>query len=314
MLELYEQEQPIPTAIIKTAVLNNRIAHAYVIQTNGYEKGYDFALSFAKLLLCINYTKCDKNKCTICKMIDDGNYPELKVINPDGNIIKKEQLIELQEEFSKKSIYGSRKVYIINNADKLNQNSSNTILKFLEEPEEGIIAILVVDNVYKLLETIISRCQIISLNGKVKKGIDIKEKIALLTSLSFDEYNAFMESETSSEDINNVVNFVNHIEKNKLKSLVDTNKYFFDHFSDKQSVKWAIIIMIYFYKDILNYKIGKKIEIFAPYIDIIESIDCKKEKLLNKINKLNEARINLDYNANLNLIIDRIIIQLEGEV
>ena len=54
-------------------------------------------------------------------------------------------------------------IYVIKEADKLNDSSGNTILKFLEEPEEDIIAILLTTNRYKIIETILSRCQIISL-------------------------------------------------------------------------------------------------------------------------------------------------------
>ena len=66
-----------------------------------------------------------------CEQIDSGSFGELKIIDSDGQWIKKEQLIDLKEEFSKKSINGKQKVYIINNADKLNVASSNSLLKFL---------------------------------------------------------------------------------------------------------------------------------------------------------------------------------------
>ena len=50
-------------------------------------------------------------------------------------------------------------LFIIYNAEKLNTSSANTILKFLEEPEENIIAVLTTDNRYQVLDTILSRCQ-----------------------------------------------------------------------------------------------------------------------------------------------------------
>ena len=51
-------------------------------------------------------------------------------------------------------------------ADKLNMSSANTILKFLEEPEDDIVAILVANNRYAVIETILSRCQVLSLKNK----------------------------------------------------------------------------------------------------------------------------------------------------
>lgn len=318
MINLFETEQPISSKIVKNSINKNHYAHAYIIETNGYEKGFDFALNFAKLLLCPNYkdgqAKCEN--CNQCKMIETENYPELKIINPDGSWIKKEQLIELQEEFNKKSIIGNRKVYIINKADKLNDSSSNTILKFLEEPEEGIIAILVTNNIYQLLETIISRCQVISLNGQSQKGNNLIEKLGLLLNDNETDYEIFINDENNIEKINSVIKFIKYIENNGLKSIVYTNDYFFQYFNDKENISWAIIIMIYFYKDILNYKIGNNIELFLEYEEEIKNISEKNtvDNLLNKINKLNENRKNIEYNANLSLLIDRIIIELEEGV
>lgn len=317
MIDLFETEQPIPSKIIKNSINKNHYSHAYIIETNGYEKGFDFAINFAKILLCPNYKNGQPSceECNQCKMIDSGNYPELKVIDSEG-WIKKEQLIELQEEFSKKSIIGNRKVYIINNADKLNASSSNTILKFLEEPEEGIMAILVTNNIYQLLETIVSRCQIISLNGQSKKGNNLIEKVGLLLSDNEVDYENFINDERNLEKIDNVIKFIRYIEKSGLKSIIYTNDYFFQYFDDKQSINWAIIIMIYFYKDVLNYKIKSNIELFDDYEEDLKNISDRNsiENLLNKINKLDENRKNIDYNANLNLVIDRIIIEMEEGV
>ena len=71
-------------------------------------------------------------------LIDNGNYPDLKIIEPDGNVIKKVQLLSLQEQFKNKSFLNNKMIYVIKEAEKLNDSSGNTILKFLEEPEEDI--------------------------------------------------------------------------------------------------------------------------------------------------------------------------------
>ena len=77
--------------------------------------------------------------------------------------LRKKQLLSLKEEYQNYSLIGHRRVYIIREAEKLNPSSANTILKFLEEPEEGIIAILLTKNRYQVLDTILSRCQVLSL-------------------------------------------------------------------------------------------------------------------------------------------------------
>ncbi len=314
MLEQYQNSQPIAYKIIKNTLSKKHFAHAYLIETNGYDKSFDFALTFAKLLLC-PYEDCIN--CMQCQMIDDNNFPELKIINPDGNGIKKEQLTELQEEFNKKSIVGNKKVYIINKAEKLNINSANTILKFLEEPQEGIIAILVTNNIYQLLDTIISRCQIISLNGQVdleNKGTF--NKIGQLLTDNNEDYNNFINDESNKEKLEALLKFIKYYENNHKKILLYMNDYWFNYFNDKQEMSKYILLTIYFYKDVLNYKIGCNVEIFDEYLDFILDISNKNtvDNLVNKINIINEYRTYLDYNANLNLLMDKIIIELESGV
>ncbi len=314
MLNEYETQQPIAYKVLSNAVATNHFAHAYIFETNGYEKGLDMALCFAKVILCPHHymenSKCDQ--CFQCHMIDDNNYLELKIINPDGQFIKKEQLVDLQDEFSKKSLSGN-KVYIINHADKLNNNSANALLKFIEEPPEGIVAILVVDNVYQLLDTIISRCQLISLNGQanVLSSDNTLNKISKLLNNSTADYEEFIAND--SDSIDKALNFVKYYEKNGKKVLSHMNEYWFDNFSDKDKIYKAIQIIIYFYKDCLNFKIGLSVDVFDDYIEFIKDvcIDNEVSDLVRKLRVLTENNRYLTYNANTNLLMDRIIITME---
>lgn len=72
---------------------------------------------------------------------------------------KKEQFISLQEEFMTKGIENQKRIYIIKQAIRMNSAAANSILKFLEEPQNNIMAILITDNIHQLLPTIISRCK-----------------------------------------------------------------------------------------------------------------------------------------------------------
>ena len=67
-------------------------------------------------------------------------------------------------------------IYIIKEAEKLNDASGNTILKFLEEPEEDIVAFLLTTNRYKIIETILSRCQIISIKDD-SRNLNLSDNI-----------------------------------------------------------------------------------------------------------------------------------------
>lgn len=148
---------------INKIIKNNKVSHAYLIELNDYEADMKYIFDFIKMIICnIEYSELDKEN-NIIRLIDDNNYPDIKIIEPDGATIKKGQMIDLQKDYSNKSLLDGKRIYVVREADKLNPASANTILKFLEEPEEDIIAILLTQNRYKILETILSRCQILTI-------------------------------------------------------------------------------------------------------------------------------------------------------
>jgi len=155
---------------INNVIRNKKISHAYLIELDNYESDIVYVYNFIKMILCnLEYDELDKSNNKIIKLIDDGNYPDITVISTDNTVIKKTDILDLQKEFSNKSLYDNKKIYIIYSAEKLNNYSANTILKFLEEPEDNIIAFLLTDNRFNILDTIISRCQILSLKEESYK-------------------------------------------------------------------------------------------------------------------------------------------------
>lgn len=313
MLDNYKDSQKVAYKILTNALDSKKISHAYLFETNGYNNGFDMAMSFAKALLCKNNctNNLECNNCKQCQNIDENNFTELKIINPDGMWIKKEQLVELQEEFNKKSIIGNYKIYIINQADRLNINASNMILKFVEEPPTGIIAIFVVDNIYNLLDTIVSRCQIISLNGQVINNLNMTTEQKLIEYLYTDKEN--LDLDVFKSKLENIIKFIIYYEENGKKILLHMNEYFFEYFSDKDDITNVMNIIISFYRDCLYLKMNKNIEFFQDYEEKIKYVMNKNElkMLLKKIEIWNNNKFYINYNANLNLLMDRIIIEIE---
>ena len=149
---------------VNKIIEKNKISHAYLFEIDNYENDLNYIYSFIKMILCnVKYEELENCNNNIINLIDSNNYPDLYVIKPDGSTIKKAQLLNLQKEYSNKSLLNNKRIYIIEECEKMNQSSANTILKFLEEPEDDVVAILIADNRYHVIDTIISRCQIISL-------------------------------------------------------------------------------------------------------------------------------------------------------
>ena len=307
MLDDYQKDQPIIYKILKNQIVNEKNSHAYLFETNGYFDSQKFIEAFIKSLLCpnkyLNKEKC-KN-CHQCEVIEAGNFPEIKTINPDGLWIKKEQLQELQSEFNEKAIIGTKRIYIINGAEKLNKSAANSILKFLEEPEGNIIAILITDNVYGVLETIRSRCQILRL----------KESSLDNTKAQTDKIKKILNIDIEEEIINRIIEFVDYYETHHINTILYMNKIWNEYIKTKDNMITAFDIMIMYYKDILNYKITNKLEIFEEtnQLNKIKN-ENKISELCNKINILSKQKQNIKYNANINLLMDKLIIELEGGV
>lgn len=299
MLEEIKETQANAYKIISNAVKNSKISHAYLIDANNYKYKKEFVFEFAKTLLCPTHEFCKTCECNICKKIDKNIYSEFKLIEQDGMWIKKEQLLELKKQFMYKSVESSRKVYIIMNAEKMNASSSNTLLKFLEEPEENIVAILVTDNIHQLLDTIVSRCQIISLVNNSTETRKIQNYLS-------------REVDGLDEMIVDTIDLIYLIEQRKLNSIVYT-KDFINKYGESSKFEIILEIMILFYKDVLNYKVSK-CELFDEN-DLSKIADLNSiEQINDKIVKLLESKNDIKVNANVNLLLDKFIIDIGCDI
>jgi DNA polymerase-3 subunit delta' len=175
MLKKYENKYPQFVKYFEKLINEDKLSHAFLVECRNNKDYMEIILEFIKDI--VNKYKYNAEENTDY-LIDTNNYPELKYIMPINNIIRKEQLLNLQKDFSIKPIYGKYLIYIIDGAECLNTSSANTILKFLEEPNENIIAILLTNNLYNVIETISSRCQKIllpSTNDDKETANDVKE-------------------------------------------------------------------------------------------------------------------------------------------
>jgi DNA polymerase-3 subunit delta' len=323
MLSKYRDGQPIAFNILKNEINNNSIAHAYLFSSANINIANDLALSFAKTLFCPEnkFIQDSCIDCHLCQRIDDKNYSELKIIEPDGLWIKKEQLLDLQESFNMKPLEGNVRIYIIKEAEKLNLQAANCILKFLEEPESNIIAILTTSDIHNVLATIVSRCQVIFLkdcknieyiNDKLTKNSTLL-KIASIEGISSCDLKSYIDDENNLTKIEALVTFVKKYEVLKTDVLLEIKKLWFDYFNEKGEVITALDMMNYLYKDVLNIKLNRPIEVFNYYDNILSEIaDCNDlNKILYKIKKINLVKEKVKYNVNLNLLMDKLIIEME---
>ena len=276
----------IANSILKNSIENNKLSHAYLFELQ--ENNDEIVFSFIKNIICPNNYSDNCNLCSICNRINNNNYPAIKIIKPDGMWIKKEQLLELQKDFSKTSIESEKMIYVIYNAEKMNSASANTILKFLEEPAPNIIAILLTNNVHEVIDTIVSRCQIINCKSTVYEIDNL-----------FDE-----------EKIKFVVDFINELEKNNNDIIAKTHVLWNNILSEREEVKITFEIMFLLYFNALQNKLNVE-NIDIKYIkNIVEnnSLFSIKEKLT----LISDIREDLKFNVNIDMLMDKFIILFNG--
>lgn len=327
MLDNYLEGQPVAYGILKNAIINGQVAHAYLLYSDNVSIASDFAICFAKTLLCPSHSIDSKGcgECSICHRIDNNNFPELKIIKPDGLWIKKDQLLGLQEEFRMKPLEGDKKIYIINGADKLNVQAANSILKFLEEPEPNIIAILTASDTHNILPTIVSRCQLISLrsdsaasaaNGNFET-ISNKSliKIGQMYYKNENEIEAFVTDAKNVAKLDAIVLFIKKYEALKFDILLETKKLWNNYFSEKEDYLFAFDIMALFYKDVINFIYHRKLEVFSYYEEAIQFVASmnKTNNIIGKLQKVLLTKEKVKYNINLGLLMDKLVIDMERE-
>jgi len=135
--------------ILQKSYDSKKLVHAYLFFGGNAETKMVTAKKFASLIL-----KADEKTTDL---IDREEHANVVIIRPDGKNIKKEQIVFLKKEISKKSIENNSKIYIIEDAHLMSSSATNSLLKFLEEPADDTYIILIAPAKENLLATIISR-------------------------------------------------------------------------------------------------------------------------------------------------------------
>lgn len=298
MLEKYMEEQNLVTTVLKKSLKNDKLVQAYLFSSDDIDYIYKYAKDFSKDIISLSGLPSETLE-NIYKRIDKDEYTELKVVEPDGNTIKKSQLIELQNSVSTKPIEGNKIIYIIKNCEKLNSSSANCILKFLEEPEDDIIAILLTNNINMVISTIKSRCQILNFNNNIIKK-----------DLIFNNYE--MLDEDKEKFINNSLDFLMSIEKYKINTIIKIKKVVYDIYKTSDEFILLCDILLYLYDDCIHYKIKNEINYMKKYKNIIDEICSINdiELLCKKISIVENVKNEIGLNANIKLLFDKLIIEL----
>ena len=212
------------------------------------------------------------------KNISIDENPDVFIVKPENNNISKDTIKDLLLFLKTTSQITNKKVYIIDQCEKLNDYSYNALLKILEEPKDGIYAFLITTNIDSINKTILSRCQQLFVNSSFENN-EYDEKVVEVGDRLIKEFdNNNIKAIAYSYDLYNII-------------------------SDRDLLKKSLEYILNKYSTNLNELVKN-----TNNNDIITIDEIKK--LSKKMIILNDNINRLDYYLNKNLSIDRIIIEM----
>lgn len=269
---------------IKQELLNSisigNISHSYLfLGTDGIGKKL-IAKEFAKRILC----NSNNDICTGCKScieFETENNPDFLIIEPDGNSIKIEQIREFQRKVAEKPVISQRKVYIINNSDKMTVEAQNCLLKTLEEPPEFVTIILIGTNENNFLSTIKSRCMILHFEkikeDEILKYLETNYNVKISSKIMIDAFQGSIgkaiELKDKQEQYEKVENLIYGLEKMDIVDFVNKADFIYSNKDEK--------IDILDYMEVILIDISKEINKYAKTIEIIEQTKKKLQANAN---------------------------------
>lgn len=275
------------------AVKNNNVLHSYMFcGQEGIGKKL-IAKEFAKKILCINKEFKD---CSSCIKFNSNNHPDFYILNEAGETIKVDQIREITNKINEKPIVSEKKVYIINDSDKMTPDAANCLLKTLEEPPEYAVIILIVSNESLILSTVKSRCMKIKFDNisedelkrflKEQKGYDnLGENFLKLLNGSI---GIALNLVQNKEIFDGVQKLIDNIETSNIIEVLNNGKIIYNKEFIEPILNYMLVCM--YEKSKYNYK----------YINCIEYI-------LDTMKRLKS-------NSNFDMTIDNLLLKVWGEI
>lgn len=320
-----EDEQPIATKILQQMLIRKRVAHAYLIYGEEGTGKETVGYLLAKSLFCKNSEQAEPcNQCNECKRIDSGNHPDVHWIRPDGASIKKEQIAHLQKEFTYTGLESNQKIYLISDADLMTVNAANRLLKFLEEPSRQTTAILMTANSQGMLDTIKSRCQIITLKPlsprlmqKALEDEGILPENARLFSVvmpNIEQARALDQDEWFAQARGLVVQLVGILHSNSDESLLFIQKQWMEHFTDRDQLSFGLDLLTYWFKDLVYLQNDQQESlVFLSYLKELQTAvwQWSKQETIAILSHILEAKKRLIQNVHPTLVMEKLTLQMQ---
>ena len=170
---------------------NGKLPQSLIVNTL-YCCDYDkLVKTYLKTLACHQTPFC--NECDVCKRIDKNAYVDLIYITNDESTMKKEEVLNIQDAFAAPATETAGvKLYAIKDIEKTKKETLNSMLKFLEDAPENTYALFLTTNANRIIPTIRSRSNIITINDCENNFSGDDEEYDNIIKITFGDYNEFV--------------------------------------------------------------------------------------------------------------------------
>jgi DNA polymerase-3 subunit delta' len=294
-----------PKSLLGRLLQTGLLPHAYLFEGPDGIGKRRMALEFAKAINCERSGRdgfndaCDQ--CPACGRVNSGNHPDVVQITAAGSFIKIEQIRELQDAIFLKPYMGRKKVYLIDEADRMNQEAANCFLKTLEEPPADSVLILMTSRPFALLPTIVSRCQRLRFlpltSAQIEQYLISKQGVSgedakILAALSLGRLG--MALETSADEVREeLAEFESLLSPSVLQQPVKITEAASRWSADIETTKKALLWITLLLRDRIVFQVnpdkGKGKALGAP-MDLNHALDCFR--FIGEINRALNRNIN----------------------
>ena len=313
-------------AHLQNAIEEDKVSHAYIF--NGPEASGKMMLAeaFAMALQCEGEGKRPCLECRSCRQAADHNQPDIIYVSHEKpNTIGVDDIrTQINNDIDIKPYSSRYKVYIVDEAQKMNQQAQNALLKTIEEPPAYVIILLLTTNADSFLQTILSRC--ITLNLKAVKEDKIKEY--LMKHYQIPDYQADICAAFSQGNVGKAIQLASSEEFGELKASVlqlmkrleDIDLYEMTG-AVKQIAEYKLSVNDYFdlmmiwFRDVLYLKATNDVDglIFKDEVYDIKKQAAKRsyQGIETILEALEKAKIRLNANVNFDLVIELLLLTIK---
>jgi DNA polymerase-3 subunit delta' len=309
-------------AILKRSLETSRVSHAYLFYGMPGIGKRTTAEVFAKAINCTKGLSDACGECPSCRKMEHGNHPDVLVVRADGQFIRIKDIRNLHEQMRFRPFAGGRRIFFLIDADKMNAEAANALLKTLEEPSPSNTLILLTSRPHYLPLTILSRCQHLRFNPLPSETI----AAFLQSRLPIGAEEALLLAASSGGSIRKALDMnqegflkprdeiLEHLAKSHTNDPLKMLSFLGGMGKDKQDALRRLEILKLCYRDAMVFRETgeKRLLLNQDRLDAIRRIAGKwpSHKLLHNIKNIDGTSRAIEQNANRSLAMEALALAL----